>query len=230
MIEWIDAGLLPFREAWDYQNALRAARIAGEIPDTLLLCEHPPVFTLGRRDCHEDWKASFDAIAQAGIDVVQTNRGGRITYHGPGQLVGYCILHLEERTLGIKTLVRHIESVLIETVAAFGITAARDCINPGIWVGADKLGAIGLHVSRQVTQHGFALNHRVRMTDYQYIVPCGLAGRGVTSMDRLLGDATPSRAALCEALQQAMGRVFQDSIVASSASAARKVGPPPVAA
>jgi lipoyl(octanoyl) transferase len=229
-----DLGMVPYREAWRLQEDLRTQRLRDAIPDTLLLCEHPPVFTVGRQDCRADWRASFETIRAAGIDVVESNRGGRITYHGPGQIVGYWIVDLRARDCGIRDFVRKIEQILIDAVATFGVTAARDPINPGIWVGPDKLGAIGLHVRGGVTQHGFALNHTTALADYQYIIPCGLADRGVTTLERLLGDSTPIRAACCAAFHTAITRVLQVQLVAVgsvtastpalSAEAASKVG------
>ncbi len=189
-----DLGVIPYREAWDYQEELREARRLGKIPDTFLFCEHPPVFTVGRQDCRDDWRATFDHIRNAGIDVVEANRGGRITYHGPGQIIGYFIFDLTAQNLGVRAFVDRIEELLIRSVAPFGISATRDAINPGIWVEDNKLGAIGLHISRGISQHGFALNHSPRMSDYQYIVPCGIANRGVTSMRELLGERLPTRA------------------------------------
>lgn len=185
-------GMMPYREAWELQEELRAARAQGMIPDTLLLCEHPPVFTIGRRDCRADWRATFETIARAGIEVIQVNRGGRITYHGPGQLVGYCIVDLPARRMGIRDFVTAIESLLIRTLHRFGVDGARDATYPGVWVGAEKIAAIGLHVRRGVTLHGFALNVSPRMEAYAYIVPCGLHDRGVTSLARVLKERTPS--------------------------------------
>ncbi len=208
MIHVVDWGLIPYAEAWAQQNALRRARQEQAIPDTLILCEHPPVFTLGRQDCAADFLAPQETIRKAGIDIVQVNRGGRITYHGPGQLVGYFIFDLTARRIGVRDFVRRLESILIDTVAACSIAANRDAINPGIWVGQNKLAAIGLHVSHGVTQHGFALNLNPEMTHYQYIIPCGIADRGVTSMHTL--GATTSRSAVSAALLQVMEQYFQD--------------------
>lgn len=205
--EW---GLIPYHEAWRAQDALRAARAEHHIPDTFILCEHPPVFTLGRQDCTADFLAPRETIAAAGIEVVQVNRGGRITYHGPGQIVGYFIVDLTTRALGIRDFVHRIESLLIDTVAHCGVSAQRDAINPGIWVGRNKLGAIGLHVSRGITQHGFALNVHPDLSHYQYIVPCGIADRGVTSLHQLCGTAAPAQHAVRDRLIASCEAIFQD--------------------
>lgn len=231
MFEVRNIGLIPYNEAWELQEKLRQERATGKISDTLIICEHPRVFTLGRQDCQKDWRTTIDVVKRAGIDVVYSNRGGRITYHGPGQIVGYFIFNLLERGLGIKQFVNLIEELLINTVGTFNISAQRDKINPGIWVGLNKLGAIGLHVSKNITQHGFALNHQVSMDDYQYIVPCGLETRGVTSINKIL-DATklPTRQLVCEEIENQL-RLILDGNYSSdiSSSAAKKVSPPSAA-
>lgn len=192
MIDIRQLGPIPYREAWALQEELRAARTQGMIPDTLLLCEHPPVFTVGRQECRADWRATFDTIARAGIEVIQVNRGGRITYHGPGQLVGYFIVDVRARAVGIRDFVTAIEALLIRTLHRFGVVGTRDARYPGVWVGTEKVAAIGLHVSRGITQHGFALNVAPRLDAYAYILPCGIPDRGVTSLARLLDGRAPS--------------------------------------
>lgn len=222
MIQHEDWGLIPYREAWDRQEALRAARANDDCPDTIIWCEHPRVFTTGRQDCRADWRASFAAIERAGIEIVSTNRGGRITYHGPGQLVGYFIMDLRARGIGVREFVRQIEALLIQAIAKFGVAATRDPIHPGVWVGSEKVAALGLHVSRGITQHGFALNYAPQLADYHYIVPCGIADRGVTSLAALTGVA-PARPAVCATIERAAAQIFQDPLV--PASPASKVSP-----
>jgi lipoate-protein ligase B len=185
MIECVDLGLINYNEAWKVQEDLRLKRERGEISDRLLLLEHPPVFTLGKRDCDEDIVSARGLIAKDGIDIVKTNRGGRITYHGPGQLVGYFICSVNE--IGVKRFVWLIEELLIGVLSGFGIEGNRDPEHPGIWVGKNKIAAIGLHVSRGITQHGFALNVNPDLNHYRHIIPCGIKARGVTSMEVLLG-------------------------------------------
>lgn len=202
-------GRLPYRQVWELQEQLRQERAGGIIPDTLLLCEHPPVFTIGRQDCRTDWKATWECIAQAGIEVVQVNRGGRITYHGPGQLVGYFIVDLHARQCRIHDFVTWIENLLIATLARFDVRGRRDPAYPGVWVAMMKVAAIGLHVSRGVTQHGFALNVAPDLTHYQYIVPCGIQGRGVTSLAEILTAPIPTLEVVSDLLGNLARQLFQ---------------------
>lgn len=213
-------GLMPYRGAWALQERLRGERAAGAIPDTLLLCEHPPVFTVGRQDCRADWRASDTEITEAGIEMVQVNRGGRITYHGPGQLVGYFIVDLRGRGYGVREFVGRIEALVMRTLADFGVPAERDPRYPGVWVrGHDhlqKIAAIGLHISRGITQHGFALNVAPEMRHYRYIVPCGIADREVTSLKQLLGPACPTIGAVATAVVEKLPALFEGPYAASN--------------
>lgn len=208
-LEFQDLGAdVDFDAALALQLRCHAARRAGAIPDTLLLLEHARVYTLGRSADEEHilWDAA--RLSQLGIRRVRTSRGGDVTYHGPGQLVGYPIVHLSERRLGVLDFVTALEETLIRTARACGVPhAARDARNRGVWVGNDKLAAIGIHVSRQVTQHGFALNVNTALDDYAGIVACGLAGAGVTSLARLLGHAV-AMAQVKRAVLTALGEVF----------------------
>ena len=169
------------------QERLHAQRVAGVIPDTLLLLEHRPVYTLGRSAEEGHVLYSEEALRQAGIERVLTSRGGDVTYHGPGQLVGYPIIHLADAGLRVLEFVSGLEEALIRAVSAFGLQAGRDARTRGVWVGNDKLAALGIRVAHQVAMHGFALNVNTRMEDYRGIVACGLRDAGVTSMCRLLG-------------------------------------------
>jgi lipoate-protein ligase B len=180
-----------YRAALARQEVLHAERVAGCIPDTLLLLEHRRVYTLGRSAEAANLLRSVRELAGAGIDVCATTRGGDVTYHGPGQLVGYPILHLGERGLRVIAYVTALEEVLIRVLAGFGLQAGRDARNRGVWVGDDKIAALGIRVSRQVAMHGFALNVNTRLSDYAGLVPCGLRDAGVTSLARLLGHAIP---------------------------------------
>jgi lipoyl(octanoyl) transferase len=176
----IRAGLVPYEQAWARQREIHAAVVAGTDPDTVLLLEHPPVYTAGKRT--EVWERPFD-----GTPVIDVDRGGKITWHGPGQLVGYPILKLAE-PMDVVAYVRRMEGVLIEVCAELGITAARVAGRSGAWVLADdrgpdrKLGAIGIRVARGVTLHGFALNCDPDMSYFDKFVPCGIADAGVTSL------------------------------------------------
>ena len=164
-----------------------AARKAGIIPDWLLLLEHPHVYTLGRNAKKENLLISTEQLAARGAQVFQIDRGGDVTYHGPGQLVGYPILDLTQHRRDIAWYMRSLEEVLISVARDYAIEAARLAGAPGVWVGNDKLGAIGVHISRWVTSHGFAFNVNTDLRYFEWIVPCGLRDKGVTSLQKLLG-------------------------------------------
>ena len=176
-----------YGEVLALQESLHAQRVAGQIPDTLLLLEHRPVYTLGRSASEGNVLYSAETLRREGIERAATTRGGDVTYHGPGQLVGYPIIHLGDAGLRVLEYVTALEEALIRAVAAFGIAAGRDARNRGVWAGNDKLAALGIRVSHQVTMHGFALNVSTRLEDYRGIVACGLRDAGVTSMARLSG-------------------------------------------
>lgn len=182
IVEWQDLGSIAYRSAWELQDDLRRKRIAGEICNRLLLLEHPAVFTMGRRECADDMLSSANVIEADGIEIIKTNRGGRITYHGPGQLVGYFICELGSLGVGVREFVSRIEEIVIRTAADMGVYAIRNERYPGVWVGSDKLAAIGLHVSHDVTQHGFALNASCDLAAYRHILPCGISDGGMTRL------------------------------------------------
>jgi lipoyl(octanoyl) transferase len=185
-------GLVPYVEALELQKALVEERRAGRIRDLLLLLEHPAVITLGvRRDSRSHVRASEAQLAMQGIEVHETGRGGDVTYHGPGQIVGYPILDLRPDRCDVHRYVRDLEEVMIRVCADYGIVAHRVEGLSGAWVGTEKIGAIGVRISRWITSHGFAFNVNTRLDDFQLIVPCGIADRGVTSLGTLLG-AAPS--------------------------------------
>jgi lipoate-protein ligase B len=196
-----------YSEVLALQERLHAQRVAGEIPDTVLLLEHRPVYTLGRSAAEDHILYSEEALKKAGIERVVTTRGGDVTYHGPGQLVGYPIVHLGEAGLRVLEYVTALEEMLIRALATYGIEAGRDTRNRGVWVGDDKLAALGIRVSRQVALHGFALNVTTRLEDYRGIVACGLLNAGVTSMSRLLGRA-PDMAEVKVRVAEAFREVF----------------------
>jgi lipoyl(octanoyl) transferase len=181
-------GTVGYQDALDLQSRLVEERKAGLIADQLLLLEHPAVVTLGvkTRNNLSHLRATPEALAAAGIGLFETGRGGDVTYHGPGQLVGYPILDLKPDRCDVHRYVRDLEEVLIRAVASFGIEAGRVKGLTGIWVGDAKLAAIGVRISRWVTSHGFALNVNTDLTPFDLIVPCGIADKGVTSMAHLL--------------------------------------------
>jgi lipoyl(octanoyl) transferase len=189
-------GRRDYREVWDLQREMAAQRLAGEIPDTLLLLEHPPTITLGRSAQREHIVASPERLAAEGVTVIESDRGGDVTYHGPGQLVGYPILNLREppHTPDLHAYLRRLEAFLIRVLARYDIHADRFPGYTGVWVGreadsprpAEKIAAIGVKASRWITMHGFALNVCPNLSHFDLIVPCGIHDYGVTSMSRLL--------------------------------------------
>ncbi len=194
-LQVIRAGTVPYEEAWERQRELHAARVAGEGPDTLLLLEHPSVYTAGKRtEPHER--------PQDGTPVVDVDRGGKITWHGPGQLVGYPIVALPD-PVDVVAYVRRLEGALIEVCAGFGVEAGRVEGRSGVWLPADepgpgsrwrperKIAAIGIRVARGVTMHGFALNCEPDLTAFDRIVPCGITDAGVSSLTAELGRSVP---------------------------------------
>jgi len=182
-------GLVPYAEALALQRSLVEERRAGRIDDVLMLVEHPHVLTLGVRGDggRSHILATGEALVARGIDVYETGRGGDITYHGPGQVVGYPIVDLKPDRCDVHRYVRDLEEVLIRTAASYGIEAGRVDGLTGVWVGRDKLAAIGVRISRWITSHGFAFNATTDLSYFDLIVPCGIADRGVTSLARLLG-------------------------------------------
>jgi lipoyl(octanoyl) transferase len=189
--ELIDLGLIGYAEAWALQMRVVTARKAGAIEDVLLLCEHPHVITQGRNGKRENLLAPENVLRQKGVEFHATDRGGDITYHGPGQIVGYPILNLAAIRRDVVWYVRMLEEAMIRATAEFGIAAARVPGKTGIWVqtGAteEKLAAIGVHLSRWVTSHGFAYNVSTDLRYFDLIVPCGIADRKPTSLEKLLG-------------------------------------------
>lgn len=169
------------------QEQLWLQRTENAVQDTLILVEHQPVFTLGRSADHANLLTSPARLAQRGVGLFEIKRGGDITFHGPGQLVGYPIIKLTDNKLRLLEFVNGLEEVLIQTAAHFNLSCNRDQRNRGVWVGNSKLAAIGIHVSHQVTMHGFAFNVNTKLAYYQEIVPCGLHDAGVTSMAELTG-------------------------------------------
>jgi lipoate-protein ligase B len=187
----VDLGLTSYAVAYRWQQGLVAARKAGDIPDVLLLCEHPHVITLGRNGRSEHLRANDRLLSQMNVEFQESDRGGDITYHGPGQIVGYPIVDLTEHRRDVRWYVEMLEEVMIRASADFGITARRVDGRHGLWVDAaageeEKLAAIGVHLSRWVTSHGFAYNVSTDLRYFDLIVPCGIPGKRATSLERLL--------------------------------------------
>ncbi len=200
-----DLGRIGYAQAFELQRSLVEQRKRGEIADQLLIIEHPHVVTMGRNGHEENVLASPEMLERAGIEFHRTDRGGDVTYHGPGQIVGYPILDLREWKRDVVGYVRGIEQVLIDSLREFSIQARRLQGATGVWTDAGKIAAIGVHISRWVTSHGFALNVDTDLSYFRYIVPCGLT-KPVTSM-RALGSQA-SRAEVIAALERNFGYVF----------------------
>jgi lipoyl(octanoyl) transferase len=215
----VDVGLIAYAEAWELQKRLVTARKNGAIGDVLLLCEHPHVITLGRNGKREHLLASEQVLRQKGVEFHSSDRGGDITYHGPGQLVGYPILNLAAIRKDVVWYVRMLEEVMIRATAEFGITAERVAGKTGIWVRGtasdsnasanteEKLGAIGVHISRWVTSHGFAYNVSTDLRYFDLIVPCGITGRKATSLEKILERAVTLKQAVQPVVRN-FGEVF----------------------
>jgi lipoyl(octanoyl) transferase len=184
-------GRVSYARSLEIQAALVADRQARRVPDHLLLLEHDPVFTLGRNARRENVLFPAEALRAKGFEVFETGRGGDVTYHGPGQVVGYAILDLAPERCDVHRYVRDLEEVMIRTCAEYGVEAGRVEGLTGTWVGHDKIGAIGVRIARWVTSHGFAFNVASDLSAFDLIVPCGIRGRGVTSLERLLGRTVP---------------------------------------
>ena len=200
-----DLGRMSYSAAFELQRSLVEKRKRGEIADQLLFVEHPHVVTMGRNGHESNVLASPELLEREGIEFHQTDRGGDVTYHGPGQIVGYPIFDLREWKRDVVAYVRGIEQVLIDALGSFGIFAYRDSGATGVWTDHGKVAAIGVHISRWVTSHGFALNLDTDLNYFRYIVPCGLT-KPVTSMRALSCAAT--RSEVIHALEQSFGRVF----------------------
>jgi lipoyl(octanoyl) transferase len=205
-IRWL--GRVAYRDAWDLQHELVARRRAEEIPDQLLLLEHPAVLTLGRHADPAYVRASDDELALRGIEVIRVERGGEVTYHGPGQLVAYPIIRIADRGILLRPFVRLLEQAMIDTAAGFGVGAGRRDGYPGIWCDADsatprKLGALGLRLEGGVTYHGIALNVTTRLDDFALIDACGMPEADTTSIAREadwpVNESTPSTTSVAQA-------------------------------
>ncbi|MBZ5703174.1 MAG: lipoyl(octanoyl) transferase LipB [Acidobacteriia bacterium] len=221
----VELGRIGYAEAWALQKRVVAARKAGAMEDVLLLCEHPHVITLGRNGKREHLLASEELLRERGVEVQATDRGGDITYHGPGQLVGYPLLNLGAIRRDVVWYVRTLEEAMIRATAELGLAAGREAGKTGVWVAAkkdaaagaqsvpgeaepsEKLAAIGVHISRWVTSHGFAYNVATDLRYFELIVPCGIAGRKATSLEKLLGRRV-ERAEIAPRIVRHFGEVF----------------------
>jgi lipoyl(octanoyl) transferase len=206
-----DLGRMSYREAWDIQLETHAGVAEGRLAPTLLLVEHPPVITFGRKGGRENLLASEADLRGRGFDLFDIERGGDVTYHGPGQLVGYPILKVGRR---VQEYLRSLEGVLVRVLGRFGIDGQGSPGYAGVWVGDSKVVAIGVAIKRDVSFHGFAMNVHTDLSHFEYIVPCGIADKGVTSLSRLLGRQV-SLDEVRSALVEEMRRTFAPAPVPS---------------
>jgi lipoyl(octanoyl) transferase len=206
-IRTVDLGRTAYGECWELQRLAFAARTAGLVPDLLLLTEHDPVYTIGRSGNENHLLAREEELRERGVAVWHNDRGGDITYHGPGQLVGYPILDLGGYYRDLHRYLRDLEQVVIRALQSFGIAAGRIQEYTGVWVGEDKICAIGVKSSRWITMHGFALNIATDLSFFQRIIPCGIFEKGVTSMEVLLGHPVAARD-VAAAVVRSFGDVF----------------------
>ena len=200
-----DLGLVPYGEAWAYQKEVHRQVVEGKRPPTLLLLEHPRVITLGRKATGENLLFPESWYREQGFELYWVERGGDVTYHGPGQLVGYPIFPVDRE---VRRFLRQLEEVIVKVAAAYGIAAYPTPGYAGVWVGEDKLCAIGVAVKEGVSLHGFALNVSTDLNDFSVIIPCGLKGKGVTSLEKLLLRKVPMaevKGRVVEAFAQVFG-------------------------
>jgi lipoate-protein ligase B len=206
---FIDLETVAYQSAWDLQRSiLEAKKKDHRFPDVVLFLEHPPVFTLGRRGGRENIKVSECIINESGIEIIRVERGGDITYHGPGQLVGYPVIHLQKNSLKVVQYVEKLEQAMIRTASQWEIDAGRNQLNRGVWVGKKKLGSIGIAVQRGISFHGFALNVNVSLKPYTWINPCGLHNVSMTSM-ALETTEEISMARVLKTMREQMASIFK---------------------
>jgi lipoyl(octanoyl) transferase len=228
-VRWL--GRIDYRSAWQLQHELVSARAAGDVPDTLLLLEHEPVLTLGRHADPANILATHEELGRRAIEVIHVERGGEVTYHGPGQLVAYPIIRLADSGLLLRPLVRALELAMADSAATYGVPAQRREGYPGCWVDPEgatgpprKLGALGLRIEHGVSYHGTALNVTTRLVDFELIDACGLTGIEVTSIGRELGwtgdAAAPSTSGVAtagERFARALALRLDEAVIASAA-------------
>ncbi|MDY6909742.1 MAG: lipoyl(octanoyl) transferase LipB [Thermodesulfobacteriota bacterium] len=201
-------GRMDYDTAWEFQKSLAERRARLQVPDTLLFVEHPPTYTLGLGGREDNFRTPPSELARLGAVVRRVDRGGDVTFHGPGQLVGYPVIGLEGRRGGVLRYLRELEEVLIVALKHWGVQAQTIRRHTGVWVGNEKIAAIGVKVTtRHITQHGFALNLSTDLRFFDHIVPCGIPEKGVTSLERLTGYA-PSLQQAAKTVAQAFGEVF----------------------
>ncbi len=204
----LNLGLIDYGEAWDLQRHLWSKRVEGELPDLLLILEHPHVMTLGRRGGRSHLKVSPEVLEEMKIPIFHVERGGEITYHGPGQMVVYPILSLKDYGYGVVRYVDQLEEIIIHVLRDFDIKGERDPSNRGVWVNGDKIASLGVAIKRWVSFHGFALNYETDLGYFNLIDPCGLVGKKMTTMAKILGRKI-SRESLIERIGFHFQQVFE---------------------
>lgn len=212
-VDHVDWGRIAYGPALERMLSRRDAVIAGDAPEAVFTLEHEPVITLGRRASADDLLLDRSALALRGIEVVDVDRGGEVTYHGPGQLVVYAVVHCGRRRLGPSDLVRMLASAVTDEVGALGVSTTYDTDHPGLWVDGAKLAAVGMRISRGVSTHGLALNVTTALEAFSLFVPCGMPGARATSLAELLGRAPPQ--------PKELGRSIAQRLIARLDSAAR---------
>jgi lipoyl(octanoyl) transferase len=227
----VRCGTVPYEEARATQKRIEAARQADEIPDVLLLLEHHPVYTKGRRARPEELGMGEDWYRMQGIEICETDRGGAVTYHGPGQLVGYPIVSLKKYGDDVHEYVRRLERLMIDSLAAYGVEAEVIDDLTGVWVGGGppegrKVGSIGVHVSRGVTTHGFAVNVNNDLQPFEWVVPCGIEGVRMTSLCRELGSEVDMDAYM-DVVAERFGEIYgREPVPAAPGSLSELLGEP----
>jgi len=218
----VQLGEIKYQDAWDLQCRLHQARLDGSVGDHLLLLNHPHTLTVGTRGGSPDRWANLHAeravLKNRGVDLVESDRGGDITWHGPGQLVVYPIMHLEPYGQDVGHYVRMLEAMVLRTLEALGIKAQRSGGYPGVWIGEEKISAVGARIKRWVTMHGVSINIRGPLEGFDWILPCGLEGKGVTSIERQLPSAAPDDAAILSLVSDAASAVFDREVVVSGSA------------
>ena len=189
----LELGLMEYQEAYELQKTLHRQRVEGKISDVLLLLEHPPTITVGKSGTLGNVLISQEQLTRQGISLFFIDRGGDVTYHGPGQLVGYPIIDLKQRAEDLHRYISDIEEVILRTLKDFSINGNRDESHPGVWVKKEELAAIGLSVRRWVSMHGFALNINTDLEQFSFINPCGFSDRKATSMSKILNSEVPMK-------------------------------------
>jgi len=204
----LDLGLIDYKTAWDLQRQLWSRRVEGELPDLLLLVEHPHVITLGRRGNRSHLIASPEVLEEMEIPIFHVERGGDVTYHGPGQLVVYPILNLKEYGYRLIRYVDQLEEVILRVLRDYGMEGRRDALNRGVWINGEKIASIGVTIKRWVSFHGFSLNYETDLEYFELVHPCGLLEKKMTSMTKILGEKI-SRQSLTERISFHFKEVFQ---------------------